>query len=130
MTIVFRADTIFLLVSFHSPSVCYLLFVPAFYLCLFVEFTQPFICLEILALCLSLLLSPWFLSRSVPCFRRRGALRHARSISCDAPSVFQWKPSFQNSTASCPLRAVSSPRTCLCSDQTHTHTHIHTLGIL
>lgn len=69
------------------------------------------------------------LNRAALCFCRRGDLRHARSTSCDAPSASQWRHTFQNSTASCPPRAVSSPRTQLCSDHSahiHTHTHIQT----
>lgn len=67
------------------------------------------------------------LNRAVRCFCRRGDLHHARSTSCDAPSASQWRHTFQNSTASCPPRAVSSPRTQLCSDHSaHTHTHTHT----
>lgn len=41
------------------------------------------------------------------CFCRGGALRQPGPIFCDAPSAFQWKPSFQSSTASFPQRAVS-----------------------
>lgn len=80
------------------------------YLRLLLNLLSLFIRLEFLALRLCPLSFSLCLNRSVPCFCRRGALRQARSIFCDAPSAFQWKHSFQSSTASCPLRAVSSLR--------------------
>lgn len=128
MTIVFPADTIFLLVSLHS-SFCGL---PAPCACSvsvpFVDIHSAFLSVLNFLLCVppSSSSSPsLLLNRSVPCFCRRGAPRHARSISCDAPSAFQLRHSFQNTTASCPLRAVSSLRTYLCSDEDAPHTHTH-----
>lgn len=113
----------------HSSFAHYLHCVSALYLCHLFNLFSLLSVLNFLLLCLCPHFSLPFFRRCVPCFCRRGVLRHARSTFCDGPSAFQWKPSFQNSTASCPLRAVSSPRTYLCSNQdtnTHTQTRTHT----
>ncbi|TWW66330.1 hypothetical protein D4764_20G0003620 [Takifugu flavidus] len=41
---------------------------------------------------------------------RRGVPCRGGPIFCGAPSAFRWRRSSQNSTSSCPPRAVSSPR--------------------
>ena len=115
------------LLALILPFVRFLLHVAALYLRLLLTFIQPFY-LSWISCPVSLSSSSpsLFLNRSVPCFCRRGAQRHARSISCDAPSAFQLRHSFQNTTARCPPRAVSSLRTHHCSDEDASHTHTHT----